>query len=102
MSTINDLPIEILTKILDDVLLYEHTSVIIGEIKSYIGKLFQCNSCEYSKKKCIHIGDSDGRSLKKIISICKLWYIIIQDHNFSIYKPSNINKHQKMAYTLNF
>jgi hypothetical protein len=91
--SINDLPIEMITKILDYIQMTDG---------GYIGKLSQCYSCEDSKQKCIHIGLYEGRSLKKIISICKLWYIIIQDHNFLIYKPSIIHRHNQLAHTLTF
>jgi hypothetical protein len=96
--SINDLPIEIITKILDSVFLHEYSNSI-----SYVGNLAKCLLLECkNKKRCHHLGLLEARRLKNIISTCKLWYIIIQDHKYNLYPRSNNRIRRGLAYTLNF
>jgi hypothetical protein len=105
--SINDLPIEILTKILDSVFLHKYT-VFVHEYSglnsaSYVGNLTKCLSSECkNQKRCDLLGTLEARQLKNIISTCKLWYIIIQDHKYNIWARSNDSIILRRAYTLNF
>jgi hypothetical protein len=92
--SINDLPIEILTKILDSVFLHKYS----GNTISYVGNLTKCSLVECrNEKQCHHLGILEAIPLKNIILTCKLWYIIIQDHRYKIYTSSI--EYQEDIYT---
>ena len=104
--SINDLPIELLTKILDYVFLCDHGLADLCEQTctiSYVGSITPCMYfCRQKRNnKCVHISSVEIRSLKKLTLVCKLWYIIIQDHKYTIYEDEYYYK-KPLVHTLNF
>lgn len=72
----NELPIEIIQKILDTVLLVDNfywTGGTLGNIK-------KCGQCIWSTKKCKckHVNKPEMRCIQRIMLVCSLWNNIIK------------------------
>lgn len=71
--SINDLPTELITKILDYIQITDW---------AHIGYLTPCYSCTKNKTKCRHLVADEKESIKELKLVCSLWNEILKCKNF--------------------
>ena len=81
MSLFDELPPEIVERILDNVKM----GGIVSPVSS-VGNLHKCQSCRIQNIKCTHMSIEELGQIRRLMNVCKLWYELLKAKQYEIHR----------------
>lgn len=78
----DELPIEIISLIFDQIVIWDKTFLNGCRQVSLIGKLSPCGRCMFNQERCCHTNPWETNNLVQLRLVCKTWNDTIENKGF--------------------